>query len=298
RVFLHSEGHHVACLDARSGKVLWKTSDPKLLKAVSEPFSKGLGFKTTPYTICTANALYFGGRGRKNVVGVSATDGKLLWVRGGAYNATNLLYTGGHLYAHLRSATMLSPLTGETVKDIGTAKRSCARFTGCPDSLFHRGSIRGGEGTTRYRRGLEQPTVIHAFRPPCNDGIIAAGGLLHITPWDCDCNLQLMGTIALCSAGSFRLNRPATEADRLEKLADVHVPVQQPPPWHTLRADKHRSSSTPVKLPETVTKLAEWKPQTPFRPSPPTAAHGLVFLGGDDGAVRAIDAATGKLKWT
>jgi len=297
RVFLHSEGHYVAALNAASGREIWKANEPKLLKAISEPFSQGLGFKTTPYTICTQKALYFGGRGRKNVVGVSAADGTLLFVRSGAYNATNLLYTGGHLYAHIRSATMLNPLTGEVVKDIGTAKRSCARFTGCPDSLFHRGSIRGGEGTTRYRRALEQPTVIHAFRPPCNDGIIPAGGLLHITQWCCDCNLQLMGGIALCSATGFQFNRRATDAERLERAAEVHIPLLQPEPWHTYRADKHRSSSTPVELPANVKKVAAYTPKIPFTPSPPVAVNGFIFLGGDDGTVRALNADAGTQKW-
>jgi len=300
RVFLHSEGHYVAALNATSGKEIWKANEPKLLKAVSEPFSQGLGFKTTPYTICTQKALYLGGRGRKNVVGVSATDGKLLFVRTGAYNATNLLYTGGYLYAHIRSATMLSPLTGETVKDIGTAKRSCARFTGCPDSLFHRGSIRGGEGTTRYRRALEQPTVIHAFRPPCNDGIIPAGGLLHITQWCCDCNLQLMGGIALCPAGSFPFNRRAADAERLETVAAPasypELPTS-PQDWTTYRADGPRSSTTSVQVAGSVSKQWVFEPRAGFTASPPTAAGGLVFLGGDDGIVRAIDARSGQTKW-
>ena len=300
RLFLHSEGSFVACLDARSGGLLWRNSDPDLLGVISSAFDKGLGFKTTPYTICTEDALYFGGRGRKNVVAVSAEDGRHLWDHPGAYNATNLLFRGGHLYAHVRSCKVFEPLTGEVVGDLGIEKRSCARFTGCPDSLFHRGSIRGGEGTTRYDLARNQPTVIHAFRPACNDGIIPAGGLLHITPWDCDCNLQLMGSIALCPAGSFQFNREASEAERRESfivLADSREFSASPDDWKTYRADNYRSSATPVMLPERLSKQWEFQPKVAFAPSPPTAVGGLVFLGGDDGIVRAIDVETGALRW-
>ena len=30
--------------------------------------------------------------------------------------------------------------------------------------------------------------------------MIAANGLLYIGPWTCDCNLTIMGTVAMCSA--------------------------------------------------------------------------------------------------
>jgi len=307
RIFLHSEGNFVAALAEKTGKVLWKTSEPRLLRAISQPWTRGLGFKTTPYTICTNQALYFGGRGRRNVVAVSAEDGRMLWVRPGCYNATNLLFRGAHLYAHIPSCMMLNPLTGEVVRDLQIKKRSCARLTGCPDGLFHRGCVQGGEGTTRYGLALNRPTVIHAFRPPCNDGIIPAGGLLHVTPWDCDCNLQLMGAIALCPAGGFQFGRQATEAERLETVgkAELLKPLVRSegfpdpsPDWDTYRGDTQRSSSTSVEVPRSVQRQWEFRPRAAFSPSAPAAAGGAVFLGGDDGIARAIDAATGRLRWT
>jgi len=300
RLFVHSEGHYVACLDTRTGDERWKNDDAGLLAAIAEPHDQGLGFKTTPYAICTPDGLYFGGRGRRNVVGVSAQDGRLLWALPGAYNATNLLFYDGHLYAHIPSCTMLDPLTGQALKDLHIAKRSCSRLTGCPDCFFHRGSINGGEGTTRYVLASDQPTVIHAFRPACNDGIIPAQGLLHVTPWDCDCNLQLMGSLALCPAGGFEFNRPATDAERLQAGADVAQVAafsESPLDWPTYRGNNRRSSSTAVTIPVSVAARWQYKPEAPFAPTPPTVAGGLVFVGGKDGKVRALDGPTGKQRW-
>lgn len=301
RIFLHSEGAFVGCLDQKSGEVLWKNDNPRLLAAISEANDRGLGFKTTPYALCTEKWLFLAGRGRKNVVAVSAEDGKFLWSIPGAYNATNLLFQGGHLYAHIASCSMIEPLTGRIVRDIGTAKRSCARFTGCPDSLFHRGSIREGEGATRYDLSMASPTVIHAFRPPCMDGIIPAEGLLHVTAWVCDCNLQLIGMISLAPAGSFEFNREAKESERLETAGDPSVvsPLGElDGDWATYRADNYRSSSTSVNAPEKVVRGWEFEPKHPFSPSPLTAAGGLIFLGGSDCRVRAIEATTGKERWS
>ncbi len=302
RLFIHSEGAFVGCLDAKSGKPLWKNEGPRLLSAIAEPNDQGLGFKTTPYAICTEKGLYFGGRGRKNVVGVSGDDGKFLWSIPGAYNATNLLFRGGHLYAHIPACKMIESLTGQIVGDLGIAKRSCARFTGCPDSLFHRGSIRNGEGTTRYILAANKATVIHAFRPPCNDGIIPAQGQLYITPWDCDCNLQLIGLISLSPAGDFEFNREANGSERLEAspggVSRVAEFAYSPDDWATYRADNNRSSSTRATVPQKVIKKWESQSKNTFTPSPPTAAGGLVFIGGDDCKVRAVDADMGKERWT
>jgi outer membrane protein assembly factor BamB len=302
RIFLHSEGCFVACLDQETGKPSWRNNAPELLVAISEPNDRGLGFKTTPYALATDRAVYFAGRGRKNVVAVSAEDGKFLWSIPGAYNATNLLFQGGHLYAHIPSCQMIEPLTGRIVKDLGIAKRSCARFTGCPDSLFHRGSITGGEGTTRYDLATGTPTVMHAIRPPCMDGHIPAQGFLYRTQWVCDCNLQLIGLISLCPAGDFEFNRQATESERLETssgdLSAIAAFANSDRDWPTYRADNYRSSSTRTNVPGKVAKRWEFQPGVSFSPSPPTVAGGTIFLGGDDCKVRAIDVQTGKERWT
>ncbi len=299
-LFAHSEGRFIAALDRATGAEVWRNDDRALLEAVAESNDWGLGFKTSPYSLCTEDNLFFSGRGRANVVGVDARTGAFLWSKPGAYNATNLLFFQGALYAHIPSCTVIAPLTGDTLEDLGISKRSCARLTACPDSLFHRGSVQGGEGTTRFDVETREPTVIHAFRPPCNDGIIPAFGLLHISQWDCDCNLQLMGGIAVAPAGDFVYNRKADETERLEftseRASDAPLDVR-PGDWPTYRGDNPRSASTPTPVRDEAAVL--WRCKGGAEPiTPPVCAGGLAFVGDGNGVVRALDLATGRPQWT
>jgi outer membrane protein assembly factor BamB len=301
RLFIHGERAYVAALEARTGKPLWRTEDARLLADIAEANDQGLGFKTTPYALCTPEALFLAGRGRRNVVAVRAADGAHLWTVPGGYNSTNLLFSGGALYAHIPSAMRLDPLTGALTQELGISKRSCARFTGCPEALFHRGSLNVGEGTTRYDLSAARASVLHAFRPPCNDGVIPAEGLLHITQWDCDCNLQLMGGIALAPVGGLEVNRLATDAERLQVLRSAGVPPAafaiDPADWTTYRGDNERGACSTATVPQTVRPLWQAAAGCPSRPSAPTAAGGLVFVAGDDGQVRALDGSSGDERW-
>ncbi len=44
---------------------------------------------------------------------------------------------------------------------------------------------------------------------------LPAGGILYLGPWQCDCNLSLIGNVAKCSAGEFRFDYVAKDKDRL-----------------------------------------------------------------------------------
>jgi len=302
RIFIYSEGAFIACLDRDTGKRLWKSADAKTLAAIAKSDVGGSGFKTCPYTLCTDQGLYFGGRGRGNVVGGSAENGSFLWAVSGANNQTNLLSYQGYIYAHIWTCKKIEPLTGKILADLKIGKRACARLTGCPASLFHRGNVMDGEGTTVYDLVEARRSMIHAFRPACNDGWIPAEGLLHTSPSWCDCNLQLMGGIGLAPAGGFKFNQDAKESERLEAAAsstsEVAEFAESPQDWATYRADNHRSSSTKVNIAREATKQWEYKPNVELFPSAPTTAGGLVFVGGRDGQVRAIDAETGRRRWS
>ena len=50
-------------------------------------------------------------------------------------------------------------------------------------------------------------------------------------------------------------------------------------------------------IPSTLRLLWTFTPDTPSETAAPTAAGGLVFLSGADGIVRALDAASGALRW-
>ncbi|MBN1344419.1 MAG: PQQ-binding-like beta-propeller repeat protein [Phycisphaerae bacterium] len=303
RVHFYAPDARFGCLDASSGKVVWTNGDAKTRKLIEEPgrhLKSTPGFKSTCFCLYTPKALFFEAQTRMNIVAVSHDDGRLLWHRTKTTNNPNMLYVDDRLFVGIGpdgSTLMLDPMTGKTIKDLNFAKRSCARLTATPDSLFCRGMP---EGMTRYDRKTGAVLFNGAFRPSCNDGVIGANGLLYVGPWLCDCNLSLMGRIAMCSAGNFAFDRPATDADRLEtfasdasRVAPLEVGEND---WPTYRANLDRSASTKVPTPKYVTRL--WQSADRLRlATPATAAGGLLFVCDADGRVTAIDAATGKTHW-
>ena len=303
RVYFYAPDARMGCLDAKTGKLAWTNDDAKTRDLI-EQAGRGLkstpGFKTTCYCLYTPKALFYQAQTRMNVVAVSLEDGHLLWHRTKTTNNPNMLYVDGHLFVGIGpngNTLELDPLTGETLADLGFAKRSCARLTATPDSLFCRGAP---EGLTRFDRKTRKVLFNGAVRPACNDGVIGANGLLYIGPWACDCNLSLMGRLALCSAGTFDFERKATDSDRLQtaqggdRVTSTDVTDAD---WATYRADVDHTGSTPVNVPRGAVRL--WRSRQSVRlPTAPTAAGGMVFIGDGDGRVTAIDAATGKTKWT
>jgi outer membrane protein assembly factor BamB len=304
KVFLYSPDSHARCLDAATGRVLWTNADSKLRELIEEP-GRGLtstpGFRTSCYCLYTPKALFFEAQTHMNVVAVSIEDGRVLWNRKKTTSNPNMLYLDGNLLVGIGpegSTLALDPLTAELKGDLGFKKRSCARLTATPDSLFCRG---WPEGLTRYDRATKKVLFNGAFRPSCNDGVIGANGLLYAGPWTCDCNLSIMGTVALCSAGDFQFARPAVEAERLEAaegdISSVSALEAGAGDWPTYRGNAARSAGTSAIVGGNIRRLWSYSPPRPCEPTAPAAAGGLIFLAGSDGKVKALDAHNGTEKW-
>ncbi len=304
QVFFYAPDAKIGCLDARSGKPVWANEDAHTRELIEQP-GRGLGstpgFRTTCFCLYTPKALFYEAQTRMNIVAVSKDDGHLLWHRRKTTNNPNMLYVDGHLFVGIGrggSTLELDPMTGKTIKDLKFAKRSCARLTATPDSLFCRGMP---EGWTRYDRTTGKVLFNGAVRPACNDGVIGANGLLYIGPWLCDCNLSLMGRLALCSAGDFQFKGRVAEDERLEvgsddvsKVAPIDVGDKD---WPTYRGHLSRGASTSAAVSKNASKL--WTASGLFNaPTVPTAAGGMLFVCDGDGRIRALDAASGKPKWT
>jgi outer membrane protein assembly factor BamB/SAM-dependent methyltransferase len=305
RIFFYCPKAHTGCLDASSGQVVWRNSDPEVIRLIEQP-GKGLtstpGFRTTCYCLYTPDVIFFQAQTRMNVVAISSEDGKLLWTRPKTTNNPNMLHADEKLLVGIGpggSTLVLEPLTGQTVRDLGFKKRSCARLTATPDSFFCRG---WPEGLTRYDRNAGIVSFNGAMRPACNDGVIAANGMLYLGPWLCDCNLTLMGTFGLCSAGAFNAEDEDPVSQRLEvsEGSDSLAPFPElsAEDWPTYRASNSRNACSAATVSANPRPLWTYRPPASFRPSAPTAAGELVFLCGDDGKVRALDAGTGTLKWS
>jgi hypothetical protein len=214
--------------------------------------------------------IFFQAQTQMNVVAISSADGRLLWTRPKTTNNPNMLYADEKLLVGIGpggNTLVLEPLTGETLKDLGFAKRSCARLTATPDSFFCRCIP---EGLTRYDRSTGIISFNGAMRPACNDGVIAANGMLYLGPWLCDCNLSLMATFGLCSAGAFRVEEEDPVSQRLEvsEAGDSVAPFPEisAEDWPTYRASNSRNACSAATVSATKPQWT-YRPPAWFRPS-------------------------------
>jgi outer membrane protein assembly factor BamB len=300
RMFFYSHGRFLGALDAKSGDVLWRTSDAELLQAVGEhrfAQNPGEGFSTSSYTKCNDKALYFAGPTRTDLVAVSAADGKLLWRQTQRGNSQLVLRDDGLYAMSPGQSAKYDYLSGEVIESLGP-RVNCTRATGSVDSIFVRG---GRDGTMRYDMLSHQQQHLCPMRPSCQDGVLVAHGHLFWGPWMCDCNLTLVGVVSLAPAGQFDFAGHVSAADRLETASGLSpvTPLEiGPADWPTLRADNARSAMSQATVPERVETLWTHRSRAGLAATAPTAAGGMVFVGGQDGAVRAFDAATGNVRWT
>lgn len=307
RIYFCCFGRYLACLEAETGKLLWKRTPEKdrdVFEAIG-PYRPGHGYiggwKSTVYLKCTDEALYFVGPQVEWLTALSAEDGSVLW----KHSARDLhivirddgLYTIGAQNTQT-DTKKLDPLSGEILAGYQTHRRACTRSTGGPDGIL----FRAQGGSARFDTASGKMQWISAMRPSCHIGVVIANGHLYWIPWTCDCNLQMFGVICCGPAGQFAFDQEATESQRLEKPAGDSGEVanldQSPADWPTYRGDNTRTGRTQAAVPDEVDLLWESPPKLKAEPTAPVAAGGLVFVGGSDGVVRALDAATGKPRWT
>ena len=300
--YLYCPDKHFRALDRSTGKIAWTNNDAETLALVEKP-GKGLtstpGWRTQTLVVATPNTLVIQGQTRMNVIGISTKYGNLLWHKPKVTNNPNAIYLDGRVIIGIGekgSHVVLDPNTGEEEENLKFFKRACTRLTASTDSLFVR-----GEGMTRFDRASKTVKIDGAVRPACNDGVIPANGLIYLGPWACDCNLSLIGNVARCSAGDFRFDRTATAKQQLEvardsdSLKDFETTDAD---WVTYRGNQQRSAATTV--PVVGVKRVRWKNEATraYLPTDLTSAGGLIFVGGDDGKVRAIDGESGEPRWT
>jgi len=100
KIFFYCPDSRLGSLNARTGKLLWKNSDPRVRELIEEP-GRGLvstpGWRTTCFSLYTPKALFFEAQTRMNVVAVSNTDGSFMWHRKKTSNNPNMLYVDGNL---------------------------------------------------------------------------------------------------------------------------------------------------------------------------------------------------------
>lgn len=303
KVFLYAPETRLACLDAKTGAECWSNPDPEVRQRIEEP-GAGLGstpgFKTSCFCVYTPKGLFFAGQTKMNLVAVNKDTGNYLWHQRKTTSNPNVVSLDEVIFAGIGeegNTLKIDPLTGTILQDLGFRKRSCARLTATPDSLFCRGY---DEGVTRYDRGTGVVTFDGSMRPACNDGMMGANGLLYSGPWLCDCNLSIIGAVAQCPANGFE---PETlQGDLLEYSGARLQPTSliSGNDWYAHRGGNEHSGSSKVNTGRPLFFL--WTTPPSFTEkrqiTTPTAAWGQLFVADDNGQVRAFDAATGQLQWS
>jgi len=302
KLYVYCPDRHFRALSASDGEVVWTNAGKELLELIEQPGKKlksTPGFKTMCLVVATPNALIVQGQTRNNVVAISTKDGYKLWTKPKITNNPNAIYVDGNVILGVGpggSHVVVDPVSGVVKENLKFNKRACTRLTASGDSFFCR-----GEGTLRYDRASKKLLIDGAQRPACNDGAIPANGLLYLGPWQCDCNLSLIGNIAKCSAGDFRFDIKATDEERLTTVASevartamLDITAKD---WPTYRGNNRRSASSLASPSGKMSTRWTFAPQQSFAPTAPTAAGGLIFVSGSDGAVRAFAGDSGQLKW-
>ena len=309
KLFLYCPGAHLRCLDVGTGEVLWTNSDKRTLELIEQPgrrLTSTPGFRSACIAVATPGALIVQGQTRMNVVAVSTSTGELLWQKPKVSNNPNVIFIDGGIVLGVGRGSnhvLVDPVSGAVLEELGFRKAACTRLTASTDSLFVR-----GEGTLRYDRASKRVLIDGAARPGCNDGALPANGLLYLGPWACDCNLQLIGAMAKCSAGDFQFDRAATDAERLQTgdgdIASIAPLETTEADWPTYRRDNDRSSSTSARLarpnaPKDTPAAPAWRfaPPKPYVPTPAVTVGDSVWVAGSDGVVRAVHARNGQLLW-
>lgn len=299
---------YIGCLDTRTGKEIWRKTagkDPELFKAIGPycPFEHArTGWRTTIYARCSDDALFLAGPQVFDLTSIAGQDGRHLWTYHAQRNPHVLIRDDG-LYITGASGlandtNKLDPYTGEVLKKYNISRVSCTRTTGSVDRIYFRG---GGDGTIQLNPVTGKRQWISPMRPSCFVGTVVANGQLYWMPGTCDCNLQMFGLICCAPAGNFQIDQSADQSHRLETWSASNGQVaafrQSPDDWPTYRADNARTATTRATVPTSSRLLWTFVPRATFEPTAPVAVGGLVFLGGSDGIVRALDIATGHTRW-
>ena len=152
----------------------------------------------------------------------------------------------------------------------------------------------------------------------CHMGSFVAGGLLNAMRGWCHCSGVWRGSITFAPRGPLE-GGSATPDERLTKgpafdsEPDPRFCNLQPADWPVYRHDNQRTAGSPVAVAEPTPTLWRHEPELPYtyvaertrmpcarqdQPTEPVAAGGLIFSGGSDGKVEALESRSGRTVWT
>ena len=147
--------------------------------------------------------------------------------------------------------------------------------------------------------------TLSPMRPACQDGVVTAHGYLHWGPWMCRCDMVQLGVISLGPGGAFDYIGHATDAERLQSYPLPLTAAGQneyeaagKEEWPGYRRDNARSVLTRHTTPDGCKQLWMYEPQSSALPTAPIAANETIFVASLDGSIRALEPASGQVRWS
>ncbi len=296
----------VVCLDLRTGQPCWRTPN----RGVN---AGGWGSSHTLVAYDDVVLLL----GPKQMVALSADDGKILWKGSGSrgpgvsnppdvFVAGGLVWYGGPEGKHQKDSTRVrksghDPRTGEIKRTVDVANLM---------SPLHHFRCYRSKATERYllwpKRGVEfvdlegNDHMRHDWlRAPCKLGCMPCNGLLYVPPHQCFCypGVKLSGFNALTATEPAKATDSA--GDRLERGPAYGASATgsgDAGDWPTYRHDARRSGSTGGSVSAAVDRV--WQAELGGKLTPPVLTGGRLFVASIDAhRLWCVDARSGKRLW-
>jgi len=275
----------VIALDLKTGRELWKNTElAGLLKVVR--------YDNHNWATYHDGLVYFF---TNKTVALDTRTGKVQWNK--ATVGRGLMFVGDKAYSHPyfgKSIVMFDPRTGSALGEIPCYLPGCGTGTGSTSGIYS-----AGQGFGVYDFATKKRFVYDVFRVSCSTGIIPANGLIFQMPGGCGCAYPIVGPAALAPAAGWTipegrqdldkrlLRGPAFDAAPADEQAKEDWPCYRANPGHTA------VTGNAPKLPLAM----GWQQKLSGRPTAPSVAGGLVFVGSDAGYVWGLDAGNGQVRW-
>ncbi|KPK44643.1 MAG: hypothetical protein AMJ65_02435 [Phycisphaerae bacterium SG8_4] len=308
---------HLVCVDAATGKSLWREPAPIVLKGPA-----GIAVSL----VLSDSAAYLADSERLRAFRLA--DGQALWETPATINhhkppdvflANGLVWAAAYSGSTGRPAPKLGlarmgvngfdPETGKLTRQIDQTMLGPMGHDRCYrnriTTRYYINTVTGGSDFLDLSSSAELPNPW--IRSTCGIGPLPCNGLYYCGPPSCACcnSVMLNAMNAMAAEPGFVRSDQPIKVDtpaKLEKgpaygrIENGELKIENPNDWPAYRHDNARTGTTKNKVPAVLAK--RWETKLGTRASAPVIAAGMVFAADVDGhAVCAMKAADGKIVW-
>ena len=289
RVFAYAHKTGVFCIDAKTGKEIWRNGSKELIDALEPNMKSNFRslYSPRPSLLVTDQSIFVRYHGAKNSVVLLRDDGKMLWKVKGTGHA---FFENGKIYSSTRGGGtgFFDPLTGSKSEFVDCKLTGCGPPTVSKNGYYSRHSI-------SYDKITKTSIVNNMFRGGCWQNCLVGSGYLITAPYVCGCNYSLRGWNVMGPLEDVSKNMSPPVVKQVSN--EVAGGVASETDWATYSQNNSRSSAAKVSV---SAEALKWtlKISENERVTPPVSVGSTVYVGSDSGEIVAIDAKNGTKKWS